>query len=166
MLWHGLAPLCKNTCFPHRQSDMLGKPSEPLLAELTVETLTYLRGVLVHQMKQGIRLSMPDCRHRQAPDDRLIIHGVDNVYWSASRKKYLARARDAESSKVKQCFIKSLDDALEFARSGTKSSTQQHRGEDSEHSEQDEEHSEQDGKPSENDNDIKLSGSDKENEND
>ena len=71
-----------------------------------------------------------------------------------------------ESSKVKQCFVKSLDDALEFARSGTKSSTQQHRGEDSEHSEQDEEHSEQDGKPSENDNDIKLSGSDKENEND
>lgn len=108
---------------------MLGKATEPLLAELTGEFLTYLRGALVHQMKQGMRLSAPSCRFRQAPEDRVIVDGVDNVFWSAFRGRYIVRRRDSDSSRVKSFHTKSLDDAVEFARTGIKPIAKQQDGE-------------------------------------
>lgn len=125
-------PLLKHLHPPHHQSDMLGKQSEPLLAELTVEFMAYLRGALVHQMKQGMRLSNPCCRFRQAPEDRVIVDGVESVYWSAYRRRYLARHRDPDSSKVRTTYAKTLDEAVEFARSGIKATTKQQDGEHSE----------------------------------
>ena len=94
--------------------NIAGKPSEPLHVELTDEVLTYIRGVMLQQMSEQVKLrSHPRASHV----DQVDLSDVSGVSWSYSRSRYRAVHIDAKGASS-QHFAKTLEEAIKFTKDG------------------------------------------------
>ncbi len=94
--------------------NIAGKPSEPLHVELTDEVLTYIRGVMLQQMSEQVKLrSHPRASHV----DQVDLSDVSGVSWSYSRSRYRAVHIDVKGAAT-QHFAKTLEEAIKFTKDG------------------------------------------------
>ena len=96
--------------------NIAGKPSETLHVELTDEVLTYIRGVMLHQMSEQLKLrSHP----RESHEHQVDLSDVPGVCWSIRKAKYRAVHRD-EAGTPTEHFTKNLEYAIKFTKTGVK----------------------------------------------
>ena len=103
-------------CVESVVSNIAGKPSEPLHVELTDEVLTYLRGVMLQQMSEQVKLrSHPRASHVEHVD----LSDVPGVSWSSARTRYRAVHIDGKGAQTTH-YTKNLDEAIKFTKDGIK----------------------------------------------
>ena len=102
-------------------SNIAGKPSEPLHVELTDEVLTYIRGVMLQQMSEQVKLrSHPRASHV----DKVDLSDVSGVSWSYSRSRYRAVHIDGGGAATTH-FAKNLEEAIKFTKDGVSNKKKQ-----------------------------------------
>ena len=101
--------------------NIAGKPSEPLHVELNDEVLTYIRGVMLQQMSEQVKLrSHP----RASQVDRVDLSDVPGVSWSSPRSRYRAVHIDGGGAATTH-FAKNLEEAIKFAKDGVSNKKRQ-----------------------------------------
>ncbi len=96
--------------------NIAGKPSEPLHVELTDEVLTYIRGVMLQQMSEQVKLrSHP----RASQVEHVDLSDVPGVSWSSSRSRYRAVHIDGGGA-LTTLYTKNLEEAIKFTKDGVK----------------------------------------------
>ena len=108
-------------CVESAVSNIAGQPSEPLHVELTDEVLTYLRGVMLQQMSEQVKLrSHPRASHVEHVD----LSDVPGVSWSSARTRYRAVHIDGKGAQTTH-YTKNLDEAIKFTKDGIKNKKKQ-----------------------------------------